>query len=103
MSPNGGSDRNKLFRGESTCLHNQEQSNIVRIFISSTFSGRTSKNFTSDVWYVNSFLCTADMSVERNWLLEKAYPDLRSFCQKRGLDFQVRTFVTTTINNAIYK
>jgi len=35
------------------------------------------------------FCMFSDMSVERNLLLEKAYPTLRAFCQKLGLDFQV--------------
>ncbi|XP_019626085.1 PREDICTED: NACHT domain- and WD repeat-containing protein 1-like [Branchiostoma belcheri] len=30
-----------------------------------------------------------DMAKERNILLQKAYPELREFCQKQGLDFQV--------------
>ena len=32
-----------------------------------------------------------DMNVERNILLEKAYPSLRKYCQQLGLDFQVST------------
>ncbi|XP_076802555.1 NACHT domain- and WD repeat-containing protein 1-like isoform X2 [Clavelina lepadiformis] len=58
----------KLFRGEEVDLRKLEQTNVIRIFLSSTFS---------------------DMAVERNLLLEKAYPALRSFCQRIGLDFQV--------------
>uniref|UniRef100_H2XQA3 DUF4062 domain-containing protein n=2 Tax=Ciona intestinalis TaxID=7719 RepID=H2XQA3_CIOIN len=56
-----------LIQGRKVNLNRLEQTNVVRIFVSSTFS---------------------DMRVERNTLLEKAYPDLRSFCQKLGLDFQ---------------
>ncbi|KAJ8278725.1 hypothetical protein COCON_G00057910 [Conger conger] len=44
------------------------RSNVVRVFISSTFS---------------------DMSRERDVLLEKAYPELQSFCQSMGLVFEV--------------
>ncbi|KAK3601003.1 hypothetical protein CHS0354_008112 [Potamilus streckersoni] len=44
------------------------QSRIVRIFISSTFT---------------------DTKNERNMLMKKAYPKLKSFCQKLGYEFQV--------------
>ncbi|XP_048831716.1 NACHT domain- and WD repeat-containing protein 1 [Brienomyrus brachyistius] len=44
------------------------RSNVVRVFISSTFS---------------------DMSIERYTLLEKAYPELQAFCQSLGLVFEV--------------
>ncbi|XP_066551660.1 NACHT domain- and WD repeat-containing protein 1 [Amia ocellicauda] len=44
------------------------KSNVVRVFISSTFS---------------------DMSHERDALLEKAYPELQVFCQGLGLVFEV--------------
>ncbi|XP_070559643.1 NACHT domain- and WD repeat-containing protein 1-like [Ptychodera flava] len=45
-----------------------EPSQIVRIFISSTFG---------------------DVVAERNILLQKAYPSLQQWCQRRGFDFQV--------------
>ncbi|XP_078595307.1 NACHT domain- and WD repeat-containing protein 1-like isoform X2 [Branchiostoma floridae x Branchiostoma japonicum] len=59
--------RSALMKGCMTALP-PDKSNIVRIFMSSTF---------------------ADMAKERNILLQKAYPELREFCQKQGLDFQV--------------
>ncbi|KAI8517772.1 NACHT domain- and WD repeat-containing protein 1 [Branchiostoma belcheri] len=59
--------RAALMEGHMTALP-PDKSNIVRIFMSSTFS---------------------DMAKERNILLQKAYPELREFCQKQGLDFQV--------------
>ncbi|CAH1266022.1 NWD1 [Branchiostoma lanceolatum] len=59
--------RSALMKGRMTALP-PDKSNIVRIFMSSTF---------------------ADMAKERNILLQKAYPELREFCQKQGLDFQV--------------
>ena len=31
----------------------------------------------------------SDTSVERNTLMERVYPRLKSFCQERGYDFQV--------------
>ena len=37
---------------------------------------------------VNS-LFVSDTSVERNTLMERVYPKLKSFCQERGYDFQV--------------
>ncbi|XP_014870471.1 NACHT domain- and WD repeat-containing protein 1 isoform X1 [Poecilia latipinna] len=43
-------------------------SNMIRIFISSSFT---------------------DMSIERKVLLEKAYPEVRSFCRSLGLVFEV--------------
>ncbi|XP_075928091.1 uncharacterized protein LOC142930062 [Petromyzon marinus] len=45
-----------------------EASNLVRVFLSSTFS---------------------DMQTERDTLLDKAYPELQAFCQERGLTFEV--------------
>ncbi|XP_068701494.1 protein qui-1-like [Montipora foliosa] len=45
-----------------------EKIKIVRIFTSSTFT---------------------DTSVERNTLMERVYPRLKSYCQERGYDFQV--------------
>ncbi|KAJ8374790.1 hypothetical protein SKAU_G00053700 [Synaphobranchus kaupii] len=57
----------ELLRGQST-EGVQLQSNVIRVFISSTFS---------------------DMSRERDALLEKAYPELQSFCQSLGLVFEV--------------
>ncbi|KAJ8277483.1 hypothetical protein GJAV_G00075650 [Gymnothorax javanicus] len=57
----------ELLRGHST-EGLKLRSNVVRVFISSTFS---------------------DMSRERDVLLEKAYPELRSFCRSLGLVFEV--------------
>ncbi|XP_018423713.1 PREDICTED: NACHT domain- and WD repeat-containing protein 1 [Nanorana parkeri] len=45
-----------------------ESSNTVRLFISSTFS---------------------DMAEERDALMEIAYPEIQTFCQKHGLTFEV--------------
>ncbi|XP_068719523.1 NACHT domain- and WD repeat-containing protein 1-like [Montipora capricornis] len=45
-----------------------ENVKVVRIFTSSTFT---------------------DTSVERNTLMERVYPRLKSYCQERGYDFQV--------------
>ena len=35
------------------------------------------------------FLKPLDTSVERNTLMERVYPRLKSYCQERGYDFQV--------------
>ena len=35
------------------------------------------------------FLKPSDTSVERNTLMERVYPRLKSYCQERGYDFQV--------------
>ncbi|XP_067906172.1 NACHT domain- and WD repeat-containing protein 1 [Heterodontus francisci] len=59
--------RHALLRGEPTNLP-VDQSNVVRVFISSTF---------------------ADMNMERDVLLDKAYPEVQAFCQKLGLVFEV--------------
>ncbi|CAH1801106.1 unnamed protein product [Owenia fusiformis] len=57
----------EIYRGRLENLPDNT-SNIVRIFLSSTFT---------------------DTVAERNILLEKAYPELRQFCAEHGLDFQV--------------
>ncbi|GCB81762.1 hypothetical protein scyTo_0023309 [Scyliorhinus torazame] len=59
--------RHALLRGEFTNIP-VDRSNVVRVFISSTF---------------------ADMSMERDALLDKAFPDVQAFCQKLGLVFEV--------------
>ncbi|XP_067856040.1 NACHT domain- and WD repeat-containing protein 1 [Heptranchias perlo] len=63
----GTDHRRALLRGELTNLP-VDQSNVVRVFISSTFT---------------------DMSMERDALLDKAYPEVQAFCQKLGLVFEV--------------
>uniref|UniRef100_A0A8C5QHW8 Uncharacterized protein n=1 Tax=Leptobrachium leishanense TaxID=445787 RepID=A0A8C5QHW8_9ANUR len=60
-------DTKKIMRGRKTALP-AEPSNSVRLFISSTFS---------------------DMAEERDTLMELAYPEIQSFCQKNGLTFEV--------------
>ncbi|KAL4634825.1 NACHT domain- and WD repeat-containing protein 1 [Arapaima gigas] len=57
----------QLLKGQ--CTEGVEiRSNVVRVFISSTFS---------------------DMKCERDALLEKAYPELQAFCHTLGLVFEV--------------
>ncbi|XP_048404343.2 NACHT domain- and WD repeat-containing protein 1 isoform X2 [Stegostoma tigrinum] len=63
----GTDHRHALLRGEHTELP-VDQSKLVRVFISSTFT---------------------DMSMERDALLDKAYPKVQEFCQKLGLVFEV--------------
>lgn len=57
----------RILAGDVTNLPRKE-SNIVRIFTSSTFT---------------------DTTEERNRLIRDVYPSLRTFCQQRGLEFQV--------------
>nr|XP_006817837.1 PREDICTED: NACHT and WD repeat domain-containing protein 1-like [Saccoglossus kowalevskii] len=57
----------RLLRGSIDNVPQQE-SNIVRIFISSTFT---------------------DMVEERNTLMRDSFPDLRLYCQQHGLEFEV--------------
>ncbi|GCC16897.1 hypothetical protein chiPu_0017383 [Chiloscyllium punctatum] len=63
----GTDHRHALLRGEPTDLP-VDQAKVVRVFISSTFT---------------------DMSMERDALLDKAYPEVQEFCQKLGLVFEV--------------
>nr|XP_033811856.1 LOW QUALITY PROTEIN: NACHT domain- and WD repeat-containing protein 1 [Geotrypetes seraphini] len=58
--------RRQLFQGKTVSL--PAKRNLVRVFISSTF---------------------ADMAIERNVLLERAYTEAQAFCQKHGLLFEV--------------
>ncbi|KAJ7373573.1 hypothetical protein OS493_011178 [Desmophyllum pertusum] len=57
----------RVLAGDVTDLPRKE-SNIVRIFTSSTFT---------------------DTTEERNRLMRDVYPSLRTYCQQRGLEFQV--------------
>ncbi|KAJ4943268.1 hypothetical protein JOQ06_005772 [Pogonophryne albipinna] len=58
-----------VLRGHSDgAQRNRSSSNMVRVFISSTFT---------------------DMSIERKALLEKAYPEVLAFCRSLGLVFEV--------------
>ncbi|XP_078077476.1 NACHT domain- and WD repeat-containing protein 1 [Mustelus asterias] len=59
--------RDALLQGEFRNIP-VDQSNVVRVFISSTFT---------------------DMTMERDALLDKAYPEVQAFCQKLGLVFEV--------------
>ncbi|XP_053558868.1 NACHT domain- and WD repeat-containing protein 1 [Bombina bombina] len=56
-----------ILRGKETPLP-PETSNVVRLFISSTFS---------------------DMVAERDAIIELAYPEVQKFCQKNGLEFEL--------------
>ncbi|KAK3777081.1 hypothetical protein RRG08_008927 [Elysia crispata] len=56
-----------VMRGDMSKMYPSE-AKVVRIFTSSTFT---------------------DTRNERNWLMERVYPKLKTFCQNRGYDFQV--------------
>ncbi|XP_060071031.1 NACHT domain- and WD repeat-containing protein 1-like [Ylistrum balloti] len=58
---------NKFLTGDVS-IEVPPKNRIVRIFTSSTFT---------------------DTMYERNWWMQRAYPELRSFCQMRGYEFQV--------------
>ncbi|KAA8578014.1 hypothetical protein FQN60_005335, partial [Etheostoma spectabile] len=57
-----------VLRGRGTDGDQRTKSNMIRVFISSTFS---------------------DMSSERKALLDNAYPEVLAFCRSRGLVFEV--------------
>ena len=48
--------------------------------------GKDSKDRTN---WLTVFILLLDTSVERNTLMERVYPRLKSYCQGRGHDFQV--------------
>ncbi len=62
-----------------------DRSKVVRIFLSSTFSGIF---FKSEIKKIKkTFL---DTHAERDYLIEFVYPNLKKYCkQNYGLDFQV--------------
>ncbi len=61
-------------------------SKIVRIFTSSTFTGRK----MNIILYKISFFYYLDTSMERNSLMQHTYPKLKEYCrEKHGLEFQV--------------
>ena len=41
------------------------------------------------MWIIKFFNSVTDMKAERNALRVEAYPELRSFCQRQGLEFVV--------------
>ncbi|GFO35138.1 NACHT and WD repeat domain-containing protein 1, partial [Plakobranchus ocellatus] len=57
----------KVIRGDLD-VNCPSEARVVRIFVSSTFT---------------------DTRHERNWLMEKVYPKLKTYCQNHGYDFQV--------------
>ncbi|ENN71567.1 hypothetical protein D910_10358, partial [Dendroctonus ponderosae] len=56
-------------------------SKIVRIFTSSTFTGKDSKKCTVQA--------AQNTTMERNTLMAKCYPKIKDYCrEKHGLEFQ---------------
>lgn len=75
-----------LFRG---CIDRvkDRKSNAVRVFISSTFTGKQSRIKNNDLSTVRSPLDTVE---ERDRLILSVYPKLRSYCQQTyQTEFQV--------------
>ncbi|KAJ8318731.1 hypothetical protein KUTeg_003822 [Tegillarca granosa] len=64
---------------------------VVRIFLSSTFSGHTNPCTLSKtcIKYNVKMLTFSDMRAERNTLAREVYPKLKEICSRYDLDFQV--------------
>ena len=89
----------KILKGQLRDLP-KKSSKIVRIFLSSTFTGKFSSAMTL-VWELLStfnphYLICSDTHAERDYLIEHIYPKLKEETKLRyGLDFQVRLRITT--------
>ena len=59
---------------------------LINFRILSFMQGKDSKDRT---YWLTVFILLLDTSVERNTLMERVYPRLKSYCQGRGYDFQV--------------
>ena len=98
-------DPNDLYNVYSGSLKNIPDiaSNVVRVFLSSTFTGNTSnfEPFDCQVllvvhqWPVKTYV--SDFAEERNIIHRDAVPELRKHCNSRNLDLQARV-----INNSPY-
>ena len=68
-------------------------SKIVRIFTSSTFTGKKNlRTHANNVLLHNNifFNFFKDTTMERNTLMAKCYPRIKDYCrEKHGLEFQV--------------
>jgi hypothetical protein len=74
----------------------KRKSNVVKIFLSSTFSGIFIKRglFLSLIKLCFSRFFFKDTYEERDYLIENIYPELRTYCfENYGLDFQVGIFL----------
>lgn len=77
-----------LLRGQCQDLPDV-RSKVVRVFISSTFSG-TRHTFHRSLSHVTGL----DTLAERDSLIENVFPKLKDYCrEKHGLEFQVWFFV----------
>ena len=64
----------------------EARSKLVRVFISSTFSGRRSDIVLNQIIFSGRI----DTSTERDSLIESVFPRLKEYCRaKYGLEFQV--------------
>lgn len=81
-----------LLRGRTQDLP-AVRSKVVRVFLSSTFTGTFS--FESFDTFIDGFIrlnkrFVSDTLVERDSLIENVFPQLKDYCrQKYGLEFQV--------------
>ena len=82
----------KIFAGSLETLP-PVSSKIVRIFTSSTFTGKAVVLFVEFRPNVRNLKprLIVDTSMERNTLMAQVYPKLKDYCrEKHGLEFQVK-------------
>lgn len=77
-------------------------SKIVRIFTSSTFTGKYYIVFCYVMMFNDVENLHKDTTMERNTLMAKCYPRIKDYCrEKHGLEFQVsdfRSFFSVPLN-----
>lgn len=90
LPPNNMDDRtiDLIFAGSLESLP-PVSSKIVRIFTSSTFTGKIS--LSTKTKKIHAKYCViSDTTMERNTLMAQCYPKLKDYCrEKHGLEFQV--------------
>lgn len=84
-----------LLRGRCQELP-EVRSKVVRVFISSTFSGEyLYKPYSLEF----RFPLLIDTLIERDSLIETVFPQLKDYCRKKyGLEFQVREKLHTFVD-----
>ena len=88
----------QIVRGDYSNLP-KDKSKVVRIFLSSTFSGKL--EFSSQKYFnldKNYFFFVSDTHTERDYLIANVYPKLKTFCNTEyNIDFQVNYLITNDI------